>query len=137
MVDQVCRRRWNDLRYDRNLHRSLAGDVAIPKHDVVRIDEARNHEERLAAPACLTRTFTQPPNALARDEEIVLNAAARGAADIPTCTEHVEAVGLGGRAVVDRRPGIENFFVHFELAEISGLVAESFEHRSHIRQVRA
>src|SRR6516225_920738 len=86
LVDQVCRRRWNDLRYDRNLHRSLAGDVAIPKHDVVRIDEARNHEERLAAPACLTRTFTQPPNALARDEEIVLKAAARGAADIPTCT---------------------------------------------------
>src|SRR5215468_4040 len=60
-----------------------------------------------------------------------------GAADIPTRAECVEAVGLESRAVVDRRLGIQDFFVHFELAEVSGLVAKSFEDRSHIREVRA
>src|SRR6516164_10423825 len=128
VVDRVCRRRRKYTRCDRDLHWSLARDVAIPKHDVVRIDEAGDHEERLAGAACLTRGFAQPADALARDEGIVLKAAPRSAANIPTRAEYVETVGLSSRAVVDRRLGIEDFFIHFELAEISGLVAKSFKH---------
>src|SRR5262249_34515796 len=120
-----------------NLCGGLAGDVAIPKHDVMRVDKAGDHEEGSPSPACLTRGFVQPADALTRDEGIVVEAAPRGAADIPTRAECVEAVGLESRAVVDRRLGTQDFFVHFELAEVSGLVAKSFEDRSHIREVRA
>jgi len=60
-----------------------------------RLDQRRNWSE-----------FLVSLSSLVRDEEIVLEAAPRGVADIPTRTEHVEAVGLGSRAVVDRRFGM-------------------------------
>ena len=77
--------------------------------------------------------FAQPADTLAGDEGIVVEAVPWGAADIPARTEYVEAVGLGNRAVDNRRLRIEDLFVHFEFAEVRGLVAESL-HRSRIRQ---
>ena len=71
---------------------------------------------------------------LAGDEGIVVEAVPWGAADIPARTEYVEAVGLGNHAVDSRRLRFEDLFVHFEFAEVRGLVAESFKHRSRIRQ---
>src|SRR5262249_50521068 len=135
-----CWWRQHRSRRDRNLHRRLVRNVAIAKHDIVRIDEAGDHEEGpgiLAIPTCFTRGFAQPAHRLACDEGIVDKAAPRSATDIPTRAEYVKAVGLESGAVVDRRLGIENFFVHFKLAEVRGLVAKSFQYRSPIRQVRA
>jgi hypothetical protein len=80
----------------------------------------------------LARICAQPAHALARNEGIIVEAALRLAADVPARAEHVEAVGLGRGAVVDRRLGFEEFLVHFELAEVRGLVAKTLQHRSNI-----
>src|SRR5262249_49077772 len=101
----------------------------------VRIYEAGDHEEGPATLACFTRGFAQPSNALARDERIVVEAVPRGATDIPTRTEYLEAVRLGDPAVVDRRLRREDVLVHLELAEVRGPVAKSSEYRSHVGQV--
>src|SRR5262249_16644305 len=76
-----------------------------------------------------------PADAFARYERVVVETALRAAADIPTCAEYVEPIGLDRFAVVDRGLGLQNRLVHFEFAEIGGLVAEPLEHRTHIRHV--
>jgi hypothetical protein len=73
---------------------------------------------------------------LARDEGIVAEAALRVAAGVAAGAEDVEAVALDGCAVIDRRFDVEERLIHLELAEVSRPVAEPFQHRSHIGQVR-
>src|SRR5262249_57128252 len=111
-------------RHEWALDGRLAGDVAIAKHDVGRIDEAGDHEERLTRTPRLAGVCAQPADRLARDEGIVVKAAPRVTADVPTRAKHVEAVGLEGLAVVDRRFGFEELLVHLELAEVGSSVAK-------------
>src|SRR5262249_31943270 len=101
-VDRVRWWRRCRLRRYRLLNRWLAGDVAISKHDVVRIDEAGDHEERLTGPSRFQGLAAQPANALAGDQWVITEAAERIAADIAASTEYVDAVSLLSRAVVDR-----------------------------------
>ena len=115
-------RRWR-CRFWRHwlLNRRLAGDIAIPELDVVRIDETRHHEEGLASSAGFGGGDAEPAHAFARDERIVVKAATGIAADVATCTEYVEAVGLSGRAVVDSRLGFKSRKRHpVKPATISG-----------------
>ena len=118
------------------LDRRLTRNIGVGVHDVVRIEEAADHEERLAGPARCGDILAQPAHALAGDEGIVVIAALRRTADVAGGAEDVESIGLGGRAIVDRRLHLEKVLVHLELAEKGGLVAESLQHRSHIGQIR-
>src|SRR5262249_58237921 len=90
------------------LNRRLARDIAIGVDDVVRIDDTRHHEKGLASPASFGGGGAEPAHAFAGDERIVVKAALGLAADVATCTEYVESVGLSGRAVFDRRLGVED-----------------------------
>src|SRR5262249_24698288 len=74
-VDRVRRWRRRRLRRYRLLNRWLAGDVAISKHDVVRVDEAGDLEERLAGPSRFQGLAAQPANALAGDQWVITEAA--------------------------------------------------------------
>jgi hypothetical protein len=103
----------------------------------VRIEETGDHEEWLAGPARFAGVRAQPADALAGDERIVVEAAVRSAVGIPACTEYVETVSPCGRAVVDRRLILKELLIHLELAKVSGLVAETFQHGPHVGQVRA
>ena len=127
-VDRVWRGWRHCLWHHCLLNLSLAGDVPIPEHDVVRIDETRYHEEGLAGPACFSGGDAQPAHAFASDERIVLKATSRSATDVTPRTEYIEAVGLSSQAVVDRGLGAQDPFVHLELAKVRCLVAEPFQH---------
>src|SRR5262249_52158040 len=136
LVNRARRRRWCRLRHYRLLHRGLGRNVAIPEHDVVRIEETGDHEEWLARPARFASIGAQPADALAGDERVVVEAAIRSAVGIPARTKYVETVSPGDRAVVDRRLILKEPLVHLDLAKVSGLVAEPFQHGSHVGQVR-
>src|SRR5262249_56185546 len=99
-VDRARRQGRQNNRHDRGLDGGLARDVAIAKHDVVRIDEAGDHEERLTRSPRLAGVCAQPADRLARDEWIVVKAAPRIAPDVPTGPEHVEPVRLAALPVV-------------------------------------
>jgi len=106
-----------------------------PKHNVVRIDEAGDHQKRLARPSRFQGLEVQPANALAGDQRIAHEATQWIAADIATGTEYIDAVGLLRRTVVDRRLGVEIRLVHLELAEVRGLISEAFQYGRHIRNL--
>src|SRR5262249_23723256 len=131
-------RRWRRRRLWREwlLDGGLAGDIAVSVHDVVRIDETRNHEEGLAGPARFHGHDAQPAHAFAGGQTIIVKAAEWIAVGVATCTEYVEAVGLSNLAVVDRWLGAEDFLIHLEFPKVRGFVAESFQHRPHIGNVR-
>jgi hypothetical protein len=80
--------------------------------------------------------LTQPADAFARDEQIIVEPALRAAADVPSRAEYVKPVRLDRLAVVDCRLGLEDRLVHFELAEVGGLVAEALQDGAHVGQAR-
>src|SRR5215472_9181672 len=123
-VDRVPRWRRSHLGQHWFLNWGFAGDITVPKHDVVRINETRHHEEGLACAARFGSVYAQPAHAFPGNEWIVVIAAQGVAADVATCTEYVEAVGLRGLAVVNRRLRVEDLLVHLELAKVRGFVAK-------------
>src|SRR5215469_10171853 len=135
-VDRVRRWRRSHLWRDWLLNWGFAGDITVPEHDVVRIDETRHHEEGLACPARLGSSDAQPADAFPRNEWIVVKAAQGVAADVATRTEYVEAVRLSGLAVVNCRLRVEDLLVHLKLAKVRSLVAECLQQGAYIRNVR-
>jgi hypothetical protein len=106
-------------------------------HDVVRIDEAGNHEERSAASARPGGGGAQPADALTRNEGIVDKAALRTTADVARRTKIVKPVWLKGGTVIYRLLDLEELLVHLELAEVGGLVTELSQHRTDVEPARA
>ncbi len=132
LIDRACRQRRQRLGRNSLLDRRFARNVRIAVHDVVRINEARHHEERLAALARVTGILAQPPDSLAGDKRIVVKPGLGATADVPTGVEDIEAVRLNRLAVIDRRLYLEDRFVHFELAEIGRPVSEPLQDGAHV-----
>src|SRR5262249_4936253 len=78
------RRLWREWLLDGG----LAGDIAVSVHDVVRIDETRNHEEGLAGPARFHGHDAQPAHAFAGGQTIIVKTAEWIAVGVATFTEY-------------------------------------------------
>jgi hypothetical protein len=111
LVDRIVGRRREQVVCHSFLHRRLTLNVGIRIHDVVRVQKADHHEKGLPFPVQRRGIGAQPANRFAGVIAVDLIALIRRAELVAIKVEDIEAVGLQGRVIIDRRVDLEQILV--------------------------